>query len=56
METLLSGAACALMMAGLLALITLGQRAHARTERNNELTRLQAELEDVRLAPQEVQP
>ena len=55
METLLSGAACAVMMAGVLAVITLGQRAQARTERNNELTRLRAEVADARLASQEVQ-
>lgn len=56
MEALLSGAACAVMMAGVLAVITLGDRAQTRTQRNSERTRLRAELADARPAPQEVQP
>ena len=55
METVLSGAMCAVLMAGVLAVITLGQPAQARTGHNNELTRVRAELTGARLAPQEVQ-
>ena len=54
METLLSGAACGVLVAGVLVLISLGQRAQAGTERNKELTRLRAELTDAGPARQEV--